>query len=239
MRSFAANDALSARLCFSFGIGTVGVSIALNVVAVYFPTLMSTVLGISPAVAGGLLMFSKLYDAFADLAIGSISDNSDFKSGRRRPFLLAGAFISCLALLAIFFVPEMPKFMLIGYMTFALIIHSTGYSLFNVPYLAMPAEMATSYEARLKLISFRTAFIALGQLLSLAITAALIEAGGGGLAGYRLMAGVMAAIALAGTVRGCCQSYANRSPADTLRPRLARPSSPATATPPMRRSVVP
>lgn len=191
-------ERLPTSLCLCFGVGTVGTSISLNLVAVYFPTLMSTVLGVSPGIAGALLMGSKLYDAFADLAIGNASDNARFRSGRRRPFLLAGAIVTFIALLAIFFVPALPKSALIGYMVVTLVLHATGYSLFNVPYLAMPAEMTQSYEGRLRLISFRTAFISLGQLLSLAATAALIEAGGGGIAGYRLMAGVMASIALFG-----------------------------------------
>lgn len=191
-----AHDHLPARLCLSFGIGTVGTSITLNLVAVYFPTLMSTVLGASPAIAGLLLMIVKIYDAFADIAIGHLSDRARFRSGRRRPFLLAGAFVSFVSLLVIFFVPALPMPALIAYMALALVINATGYSLFNVPYLAMPAEMTDSYEGRLRLISFRTSFIAAGQLLSLAVTAALIEAGGGGMAGYRLMAAVLSMVAL-------------------------------------------
>lgn len=183
-------------LCISFGIGTVGVSIVLNTVAVYFPTLMSTVLGISPAVAGTMLTLSKVYDAFADLFIGRLSDRADTRWGRRRPFLLAGALMSFASLLVIFLAPALQGTALIVYMALALILYSTGYSLFNVPYLAMPAEMTDSYDQRLRLISFRTAFIGIGQLFSLAVTAGLIQMGGGGAAGYRLMGIVMASIAL-------------------------------------------
>ncbi len=187
---------LPTSLCISFGIGTIGVSIVLNTVAVYFPTLMSTVLGVSPAVAGSMLTLSKIYDAFADLFIGGMSDRADTRWGRRRPFLLAGALMSFASLLVIFLAPTLSGTSLIVYMALALILYSTGYSLFNVPYLAMPAEMTDSFDQRLRLISFRTAFIGIGQLFSLAVTAGLIQYGGGGAAGYRLMGAVMATIAL-------------------------------------------
>lgn len=189
-------EPLSLKLCLSWGVGTVGVSIVLNTVAVYFPTLMSTVLGVSPAIAGGMLMASKIYDMFADVAIGGASDRTSSRWGRRRPYLLAGALTSFGSLLMIFVAPALEGWVLLAYMGLALVIYSTGYSLFNVPYLAMPAEMTNGSQERLRLISFRTAFIGLGQLLGLAVTAALIEAGGGGAAGFRLMGTVMALIAL-------------------------------------------
>lgn len=193
----AAPPPLSKAICLSFGIGTVGVSVMSNAVTVYFPALMSTVLGISPAIAGAMLMGSKIYDMFADVIIGGASDRHQSSRGRRRPFLLAGALTSFVSLLMIFLAPDMSGWVLLTYMGAALVIYSTGYSLFCVPYLAMPAEMTDGYQERTRLISFRTAFIGIGQLLSLAVTAALIQAGGGGADGFRLMGVVMAVLTLA------------------------------------------
>ena len=95
----------------------------------------------------------------------------------------------------IFWTPFTEGNALIIYMAVALVVHATGYSLFAVPYMAMPPEIAPSYDARLKLMSFRTAFIAIGQGTSLALTSWLINSGGGGMEGYRTMSLVMAIIA--------------------------------------------
>ena len=182
-------------MCLGFGVGTSGISILLNTVAVYFPAMMATVLGLDTAVAGLLLMLSKIYDAFADVLIGASSDKLRARYGRR-PFLFAGAIVSFGAMLMIFLAPSMSEPMLIAYMAVALVIYSTGYSLFNVPYLALPAEITRGARERLKLISYRTAFIGIGQLVALALSAWLIEIGGGGDYGYRLMGGIMAVLAL-------------------------------------------
>lgn len=182
-------------LCLGYGVGTSGVSIVLNTVSVYFPTLMATVLGMSPAIAGTLLMVSKLYDAITDVLIGFASDKMKSRWGRR-PFLLLGAVISFISLLMIFAIPIRGETAIIIYMAVALIIYSTGYSLFNVPYLALPAEITRDNRERLKLVSFRTAFIGVGQLTALALSAWLISLGGGGVNGYSLMGVCMALIAL-------------------------------------------
>jgi GPH family glycoside/pentoside/hexuronide:cation symporter len=94
----------------------------------------------------------------------------------------------------IFTPPQMTQTVLVIYMTAALILYSTGYSLFNVPYMTMPSEMCESFTERTRLLSFRTVFVSIGQLLSLAGTAALINAGGGGMPGYRVMGLVMALV---------------------------------------------
>lgn len=185
----------SLPLCLGYGVGSSGVSILLNTVSVYFPTLMATVLGMEPAIAGALLMGSKLYDAFADVVIGASSDKLRAKYGRR-PFLLLGSIIAFLSLLMIFVAPTMGPAETIVYMAVALVIYSTGYSLFNVPYLAMPAEITRGSRERLRLISFRTAAIGVGQLTALALSAWLIDVGGGGADGYRMMGIVMALLAL-------------------------------------------
>ena len=187
-------ERLSLSTCLGFGIGTVGVSIMLNAVTAYFPAFMSTVLGQSTEIAGLLLMVSKLYDAVADVVIGLVSDRTRSRWGRRRPYLLAGAFVSAASFLMLFAPPAMSQAALFAYMLAALVLHSTGYSLFNVPYMAMPSEMCDSFQERTRLISYRTVFVSIGQLLALAGTAGLISAGGGGELGYQIMGLVMAVI---------------------------------------------
>jgi GPH family glycoside/pentoside/hexuronide:cation symporter len=195
----SADERLSLGLCLGFGVGTVGVSIMLNTVTTYFPAFMATVLGQSPQLAGYLLMLSKLADAVIDVAIGLASDRTRSRFGRRKPYLAAGALLSTIAFVMLFSPPAALSLgasqgALVTWMVAALVIYSTAYSLFNVPYMAMPAELTQGFHARTRLIGWRTLFVSAGQLLAMAGTAALIQRGGGGIDGYRTMGLVMALV---------------------------------------------
>lgn len=184
---------LPTGLCVSYGVGTIGVAILLNTISTFFPTLMATVLGQSTALAGLLLTLSKLYDMVADLLIGATSDRSQSRWGRRRPFMLAGLVVASGSLLMLFIPPAIMGPALIGYMAVALVIYSTGYSLFAVPYVAMAGEMTDDYHERTRLFSFRVFFMAIGQTAAVAGAAWLIQRGGGGASGYATMGMVLAA----------------------------------------------
>jgi glycoside/pentoside/hexuronide:cation symporter, GPH family len=215
----AAPDKLPLSLCLGFGVGSLGISILLNTVTTFFPALMTTVLGQSAALAGLLLTVSKLYDVVADIVIGTVSDRTQSRLGRRRPYLLAGAIVSALSFVLIFAPPKIEGTALILYMLVALVVYSTGYSLFSVPYVAMSGEMTDGYHERTRLLSYRAFFIAIGQTLSAAGTAALITWAGGGSHGYTVMGLTTGAIMTAslaasffGTARARCVHVQHSAP---------------------------
>lgn len=185
---------LSIGVCLGFSVGTVGVSIMLNTVTSFYPAFMSTVLGQSPEIAGYLLMISKLADAVIDVAVGSMSDRARTRWGRRKPFLLAGGVLSAASFLMLFAPPVLGQGALVAWMIAALLLYSTAYSLFNVPYMALPSELTDGFHERTRLISFRTVFVSIGQVLALAGTAWLVQSGGAGRSGYATMGLVMALI---------------------------------------------
>lgn len=192
----AAGEALPLRLCLTYGFGTVAISVLLNTVTTYFPALMSTVLGQSPALAGLLLTFSKLYDIIVDIIVGHRIDHTKTRMRRRRRYMMIGALISAVSFFLIFSPPVDNGPMLVVVMAAVLVLYSTGYSLFAVPYIAMAPDIARSYDGRTKLMSFRTFFGAVGQMIALAGAAALIKLGEDGAHGYQIMGGVLALVIL-------------------------------------------
>lgn len=183
-------------LKMGFGVGTVGVSVLLQTVTIYLPVFMATVLGLSPAIAGYLLTGSKIFDIFVDMWIGAKSDRTKHKWGRRRPFLLVGAlvsFVSFLLLFNPFFGGGTTTIICIG---LVLMVYSVGYSLFSVPYMAMPAEMTDGYHQRTSLMSYRTLFIAVGQTISVSGAAWIIGKLGGDKAAFSTMAVLLGVVML-------------------------------------------
>ena len=76
---------------------------------------------------------------------------------------------------------------------------ATAYAFFQVPYVAMPAEMTSSYDERTRLMTWRVAILAFTIMLAGASAPAIRDAVGGR-DGYRVMGLVMAAIIAIGVV---------------------------------------
>ncbi len=180
---------LTTALKAGWGIGSLGTQTVLTVHSLLLLFFFTSVLGLQPAVAGALIFGAKLFDAVAAPAVGAISDRASGRWGRRRPFLLAGGLV-CAAGLAFIFNPPSahPAVLFVGLLVIAL-----GYSLFNVPYLTMPAEMTRSPRERTSIMSWRIGFVGVGGIVCTAVLPLCAQALGGGRHGYGV-AGVLAAV---------------------------------------------
>ena len=172
-------------------------AILFNTQTVLLTRFMTDELGIAAGVAGTLLALSKLYDAFTDPLMGWLSDHTRSRWGRRRPWILFGGLGAALSFIYLFNPPGSwsPVFA----MALGLIAYATFYTMFNVPYLAMPAEMSTDPGQRTRLVSWRVKAIGVGQLIGAALAPMLVFRLGGGQEGHGsmgLILGSVAAVAL-------------------------------------------
>ena len=104
-------------------------------------------------------------------------------------------FVCPLSIVLLFLAPEFDsEGGIIAYLTFALLLLATGYTLFSVPYLTMPAEITTNHRERTVIMSQRIFFSTIGQLLITTLAPVLIRNYGGGIQGYTRMSWVMAAV---------------------------------------------
>ena len=162
-----AKEGLPFVLNAGFGVGALGVAILANLVATLLPPFMTNFLGIGAGVVATILLVTKLYDVVTDPLMGIISDRTESRWGRRRPYLFLGGVVSALGLVLMFVPPELENSSyLISYFLVALIISFTGFTLFNVPHLAMAAEMTRNYHARTILMTYRTGFMMTGGFIA-------------------------------------------------------------------------
>ena len=68
-----------------WSIGTLGVSVLLNTQNAAVLFFFVTVLKIEPVVAGAIITGSKLYDVVTDPLMGTLTDRTRSRWGRRRP----------------------------------------------------------------------------------------------------------------------------------------------------------
>lgn len=175
--------------------GSLAMAVMLGSLTSYALFFMTTYLGVSALLAGQIIALSKLYDMLTDPVVAQFSDRTRSRIGRRRPYILAGAVIAPLSLVLLFHAPANTDSsrLLIG-LGGILLLYATGYTLFSVPYLAMPAEMTTSPRERTVMMSQRTFFSTIGLLATSVLGPWIIRATGGDIAGYRSMSWVMAAL---------------------------------------------
>jgi Na+/melibiose symporter-like transporter len=175
-------------------IGTGGFATLPGLVLVYF---LTDTLGVAAIVAGLLVTVAKVWDVIIDPVIGARSDRSLARTGSRRRFMLLGAILLPLFFIITFAVP--PGLGPVGsgiWVFLAFVLAATAFSLFQVPYIALPAELVAGYDARTRLLSARVVVLTFAILLFGAGGPALRKLGGTDPhLGYLLMA-VVAAVVL-------------------------------------------
>ncbi len=180
----------------AWGIGSVGTVTVLTINSLLLLFFMTSVLGLAPALAGSLLFGAKLIDAIAAPVLGGVSDSWKGAMGRRAPFLLAGAFVSGLGVAMVFNPPAAFDTMLPVWIMMSLIVIALGYTLFNVPYMAMPAEMTDMPAERTSIMSWRITFVSIGGLIT-GMVPQLVTRLGGGRTGYGIVGFILAGVVIA------------------------------------------
>lgn len=144
-------------------LGTGGFATLPGLVLVYY---LTDTLGIAALAAGILVTVAKVWDVIIDPVIGARSDRSLARRGSRRPFMLAGALALPVFFILTFAVPSGIGPVASGiWVLLAFVITATAFSLFQVPYIALPAELTDGYNERTKLISARVVVLTLAILL--------------------------------------------------------------------------
>lgn len=177
--------------------GTLGSSTALGAMSLLVLFYLTEYVGLSPSLAGLLIFISRIWDIAATLVIGHWSDRTESRWGKRVPFLVIGAPIIASAYFLLFAVPEgLDGTLLSAYVLGTLLLYATGYSLFVVPYLTIPAEITDIPQQRTTMMSFRVFFLTVAGLIVAGLGPVLIEKFGGGRSGYAGMGAVHAVIIL-------------------------------------------
>lgn len=177
-------------------LGTGGFGTLPGLVLLYY---MTDSLGITALVAGLIIGLAKLWDVVIDPLIGSLSDRLRARTGSRRTLMLIGALSLPVVFLTTFAVPSgLAPMVAAVWVVVAFILSTTAFSLFQVPYIALPAELAGDYDGRTRLLTWRVIVLTIAILLFGAGGPLLRGLGDDPRAGYLIMAGVAGLVIGAG-----------------------------------------
>lgn len=163
----SARPPLGVKLAYSLGQAAQngGFDAAIGFIFFYY----SAVLGLSGTLVGAALAVSLAFDAVVDPVVGSWSDNIKSRLGRRLPPMIAAILPISISIGLLFSPPHgLGQTGLFLWLATTSVAVRSFISLFNVPYIALGAELASGYAERTSVVVYR-AFA--GLLSGVAVTA--------------------------------------------------------------------
>ena len=172
-----ATEKLSVWRKIGYGLGDIYGGGASVIISFYYLIFLTDVVRLAPALAGTVILLSKVYDAITDPFEGVISDRTRTSLGRRRPYLLAGIPLIFLTFFGLFypvnFADETYRFL---FVIATYLCYSTVVSLVMLNYNALQAEMTLDYNERTSLSSFRIFFSTVASILAALLPLEIVKA---------------------------------------------------------------
>ena len=141
-------------------IGNVGNDLTFALAASYFMVFYSDIMGVSPSIIGTLFGVARLVDAFTDLGMGAIVDNSpNTKNGKFKPWLKRVALPVGIASMLMYniFIMDWSMTAKIVYMFISYILWgSIAYTAINIPYGSLASVISNDPAERAQLSTFRS-----------------------------------------------------------------------------------
>jgi len=168
--------------------GELGIATYIGITMGYMLFYLTQVLEIPPIWAGIAMLVPRLWDVITDPIMGAISDQTKSPMGRRRPYLLVGGLSFGLCFALIFFTPvDASETVKITYFILFYLLTSTAFTIYDVPYSSMGAEMTSDYKERTTLTGYKMMAARIGIVLCFMGTPWLLQSQATLAEGFQLM----------------------------------------------------
>lgn len=147
----------------SYGVGQSAEAVKNNAFELFLFFYYNQVLGLPGTLTGLAIFIALCVDALTDPLIASLSDNCRSRWGRRHPWMYVSAIPLAAAFVQVFSPPsELSQSGLFVWLTLFAILVRLSMTLYQVPHLALGAELSDDYEERTAIVGYRTAFGLIG-----------------------------------------------------------------------------
>jgi len=171
---------LSVKEKIGYSLGDTASHFVWDMVGFWLLFFYTDVYGISAVAAGTIMLIARFWDMAIDPVIGVISDRTNTRWGKFRPYILFGAIPYAALAVLTFTTPNFGETGKILYAGATYILLMTAYAAINLPYSALGAVMTDDTYERAGLNTYR--FIAgfTGQFIVTGLALTLAEFFGGG-----------------------------------------------------------
>lgn len=146
---------------------------------VFLPKFYADVIGVDLGVLGAVVLASRMWDAVTDPVLGTLSDRTASRWGRRRPWM-AASIVPLAATFTLLLTPPETPHAAVTRLTVLTVVFFLAWTVLAVPYEALGAEISMAYDERTRLLGAREGTVVLGTLLAALIPVALAAIAGYG-----------------------------------------------------------
>lgn len=186
---------LSVKIKLGYGVCDLGGNLFFTVIAFLLLNYLTDTVGITAGLAGVVVMIGKIWDAITDPVVGYLSDKTETRWGRRRPYILFGSVPLFIAMIIMFTNPQMDNQSLLflwGVIVYCFLCLT--YTLVNIPYNSLTPELTQDYHERTSLNGYRFGFAVIGTLLGAGAALPIIGAFPTKDTGFTVMGAIFGAV---------------------------------------------
>ena len=165
-----ANPSSDSQLRFGvklgYGVGGFGVQCLNGAVVSYLLYYYTDIVALAPLLVGIALALPRFWDAVSDPLVGLISDRTQTRFGRRRPFILWGAPFLALSFILLWYpFAANGSAVVFTYLLLANLLFTTAITIVGVPYASLGGELSPHYHERTTVFAYSLAFGMIGGLV--------------------------------------------------------------------------
>ena len=164
-----------------YSLGDASANLVFQMMMIFQLKFYTDIFGLDGAIAGSVLLIARIVDAFVDPAVGILSDKTQTKWGKYRPWVLWSALPFAVFYVLAFYNPGIEdKGMVALYATISYILLMTMYSINNTPYSSLGGVMSSDIRERTSITSIRFVASTIAQFVVQGLTLPLVNKFGDG-----------------------------------------------------------
>ena len=181
---------IPSRVKYSFAFGALGKDLIYGMIATFSMIYFTDIIKVAPAFIGTMFFVAKIWDAFNDLFMGMLVDNTRSRYGKFIPWLVVGTLINAF----VFTDFHLTGVNLCIFASVIYVLWGMTYTIMDIPYWSVIPNLTSDPEEREKVSVLPRIFASIGQSLIIAgFGVQIIKGLGGNYIGYHRFALIIAA----------------------------------------------
>ena len=169
------NQKISISEKIGYSLGDCSANLVFQMMMIYQTKFYTDVFGLEGAIAGSVMLIARIVDAFVDPTVGILSDKTQTRWGKYRPWILWTALPFMVFYVLAFYNPSIEDKSLVAvYATISYTLLMTLYSFNNTPYASLGGVMTSDIKERNSITSIRFVAATIAQFIVQGLTLPLV-----------------------------------------------------------------